>query len=321
MPYEMPPDLARRLEILVLVARALSDPGIPDAYPYAAQQLGLDPSTINRALSELARWFGGDDSAVPLVTGRGEGKRLTPQGRRAVAFATQILDQIATFRAELLGDAHAVSIGATSLSFANLLPAAVAQYRADYDDAHTQITIRRSRSAIIREEIRTGVVDFALMRDTAAPEGFEADVFADDALHLVVHEGHPLEGLDTAAMSSTKAREDALRQIAEQPLGLYIHSGTHARLREALKPYAPRVTHQTTNRSVLLDLVRRRLCVSVVSLVAASNNELSGITTVDVSGLFEPTKIWVVWRHRDVLSQTAARLKLILEKQRGAALR
>ncbi len=233
-----------------------------------------------------------------------------------MAFASQIIDQINTFRAELIGDANAVSVGATSLSFANLLPAAVQQYRTDFDDSQTKITIRRSRSAIIREEIRTGIVDFALMRDTAAPEGFESSLFAEDALHLVVPTGHPLATFSVPSGASGAARDAALKKIAEFPLGLYIHSGTHARLRDALSPFSPRVTHQTTNRSVLLDLVRRELCVSVVSLVAASGNELAGIKTVDVSGLFEPTSVWVVWRYGDVLSPTAARLKLVLEKQR-----
>lgn len=160
------------------------------SYAVAAQQTGLSPPSLHRAVNDLAIV-----TRRQLVERFGKTVRLTEQGRSlarrfrlAEAELRACMIELANLRGENTGR---IVIGAMPLSRARLLPSACASFMAEQFGIVVEVV--EGAYADLVEPLRDGEIDFIIgaLRDPA-PEDLQQLPLFEDRPAVFARAGHPL---------------------------------------------------------------------------------------------------------------------------------
>lgn len=229
----------------------------------AAAALHLTPSAVSQQVRALAR-----DLDVDLLRPRGRGVRLTPEAQVLLAHADAMYAQWEQARADLdayrQGDRGPVRLCGFPSALAALLPAAVANLRADAPDVSVRVV--QADPAESLDLLVAGEVDLAVLEASAATpatidERFEQQALFDDPLQLVVPVDHPLATQDAVAL------EDAVDEpwVGGPPGGSY-HQIEMLTCSQA--GFTPNLVHRALDWSAYLAVVRAGLGVALLPRLA-----------------------------------------------------
>jgi DNA-binding transcriptional LysR family regulator len=248
----MPEVTLRQLEYFI----AAADAGTVTA---AADRLHLSQSALSMALSELERAV-----KVQLLVRDRRGIRLTPVGeevlsdaRRLVAGVADLPNIAAEFQGSMSGR---LVVGCYSTLSPLLLPPVLAEFAAAHPDV--ELSIVEGSQGMLEEQLRSGVVDVALMYDYqrasfTGDRGLLGQPVVTSPPYVLLPEGHSL----------TRRPEVTLEDLAGEPLilfdlppggeyflSLFTDAGLEARVR-----------YRTQSYELVRSLVARGLGYSILS--------------------------------------------------------
>ena len=168
----------------------------------AAEAVGLTQSALTQSIAKLER-----DLGVTLFVRSKNGTVLTDHGRRLYEHAQAISAQVQAARSELLvrsgRQRTELSLGVVPSLPDEVLMRLLGQIRERYQ-GHS-IKLVKDWSANLLPLLERGAIDFAFISDhfmaaAAVPEVRREPLF-NDAVHVVVGEGHPLHAREQARLA------------------------------------------------------------------------------------------------------------------------
>jgi len=294
-------DLLAHLHGFDAIARAVKDMR-PHAFERAARELHVDPSVLRRRVRALADYLG-----APLLSGRASrmtltdaGARLEVAGRRILAAATALRDDIGEARATVI-------VGCTGTIATELVPLVVAAL--EQPPHRIDVRARRMGSAACLRAVEAGDVGVGVVRAGAPPPELAAIRLCDDRLWLVVPKADAL----------ATARSVSLDDIARAPLITYGEtSQTRARTMAALVPRGVRVRAEVEDGRGAVAYVRLSLGVALLSRLPGDPPRGRAIVARDVTRLFPRLSFYAVTRRdasRSALAVAAALRRHVVERQ------
>ncbi|MBD0692986.1 LysR family transcriptional regulator [Streptomyces sp. CBMA123] len=168
------------------------------SFTAAGERLGFTQSAISRQIATLEGELG-----VPLFDRLARGVRLTDHGRALLPHAEALLERLDTTRRDLVAltelDAGRLRVGAFDSANAELVPSALAAFRA----AHPQveITLTEGLTAHLLDRLAEGAIDLAVVasyaenpQDAYDTDQFDLHPLLDDPVLVALPRGHRLAG-------------------------------------------------------------------------------------------------------------------------------
>jgi DNA-binding transcriptional LysR family regulator len=183
MPREIYPDLsARQLGAVLAVAEYRS-------FVAAANALNVSQPALTRTIQQVEAELG-----VPLFARSTRQVSVTRAGREFAAHAERLLNDlkisVASMR-ELAGQPRGQIVVASVVSLANaVLPTLIAGYSRKFPGV--EIHLREGLHDVVRDEVRSGLADFAIGFVDDAPEAFIAESLGIETFFAVLPKNHPL---------------------------------------------------------------------------------------------------------------------------------
>lgn len=249
------------------------------AYPRAASELAVDPSVLRRRIATLSTYVG-----APLFEGRGVGLRLSRAGQRVRSSAARALDATAELVGSDRDDSGPLRVACTGTILAEVLPPVLRTMREEHP--RLAFRVRRAGGEPARALLARGDVDFAVVRATSRPHGFESSKVGVDRLWLV------------APAKSTIARAARLspaRVAKEQLVGYSSTSSTMRRVLAVLGPLGAAPWIEVDGKAPALSYVAAGLGIAFVSALEPQKPERRGVVARDVTAWFAPTTFWLLW--------------------------
>ena len=170
----------------------------------AAQNLFLSQPTVSQHIRQLEEELGA--RLVMRTTRRFE---ITPEGRRVSAYAEDILSLRDRMMANCSRRGHSIlSIGASTIPSAYILPAVLRQFGKDH--AQVYFSIHQSDSEGVERGVLEGLYDIGLTGKEPEDEGLEAEVFCSDRMVLIT----PV----TPYFLECRDRKANVRELLDQPI-------------------------------------------------------------------------------------------------------
>lgn len=248
----MPELTLRQLEYFI----AAADAGSVTA---AAERLHLSQSALSMALSDLERAV-----KVQLFVRDRRGIRLTPVGkevltdaRRLVAGVADLPNTAAEFQGSMSGR---LVVGCYSTLSPLLLPPVLAEFAAAHPNV--ELSIVEGSQAMLEEQLRSGVLDLALMYDYertnfTGDRGLLGQPMVTSPPYVLLPEGHAL----------TRRKRVTLESLAQEPLILFDlpPGGEYFLSLFTDAGLEPRVRYRTMSYELVRSLVARGLGYSILS--------------------------------------------------------
>lgn len=239
--------LCARLEQFVTVARQ-------QHVTRAASQLGIPQPTLSRAIARTEA-----DLGMSLFVREGRALRLTPQGRKLLAYAERALDELATGWERLSADAGAER-GKVAFAFLHTLgsdavPALLREFRAGHPGIRFQLV--QGGAATMLAALRTADIDLCLTSPMPEDPGIAAEPLDEEELVLVVPVDHPL-----ARRRRVRLAETAGEDFVGFERGYGLRHITDRLCRRA--GFAPRVRFEGEEVDTVRGLVAAGLGVAVL---------------------------------------------------------
>ncbi|AIQ12853.1 LysR family transcriptional regulator [Paenibacillus durus] len=159
-----------------------------------AAELGLKQPTVSFHMKSLENELG-----TPLFQSRSGRVLLTEAGHALHQYAVRIVALASEAeRTVKLADSRSrlkLAIGASAISAAYLLPAALAGLAAQYPE--TEITLSEAQNHVLREQLRSRKLQLAVLHGyEQADESLYMSKIADDETVLIFAPGHPFDAKD-----------------------------------------------------------------------------------------------------------------------------
>jgi DNA-binding transcriptional LysR family regulator len=171
--------------------RILREVAQAGSFSSAAHALGYTQSAVSRQVAALEAVAG-----RRLFDRSRHGVTLTPAGRRLLASAVRVLDELDTVSRELSGEqvaAGPVRLGAFATAAAGLVPAALASL-----PPQLKVTVREATTPALTRALRAGTLDLAVIASAppfrppdAESPALELTTLSERELVLGVSAGHP----------------------------------------------------------------------------------------------------------------------------------
>ena len=236
----------------------------------AAEALHLTPSAVSQQLAVLER-----EANCELLVRKGRGVELTEAGRRLVAHAETILDQVLAARADLdrlHGDAHGV---VRIASFPTAIPTLLVPMlvRARSELAEIDVRITEAEPDVALELMEAGAVDLAVIHsyDLAPrllPQRAAVRKLFEDPMYLALPPGHSAP--DLVSISSLR-RERWIAPGALTWCFEYVQRACGA------AGFVPDVVANCTEYRTTLALVRAGVGVAFVPGLALADESVDGV--------------------------------------------
>jgi len=248
----MPELTLRQLEYFI----AAADAGTVTA---AAERLHLSQSALSMALSDLERavkvqLFVRDRRGIRLTQ---VGKEVLTDARRLVAGAADLPNTAAEFQGSMSGS---LVVGCYSTLSPLLLPPVLAEFAAAHPGV--ELSIVEGSQAMLEEQLRSGVLDVALMYDYertnfTGDRGLVGQPVVTSPPYVLLPEGHAL----------ARRKQVTLQSLAEEPLILFNlpPGGEYFLSLFADAGLEPHVRYRTTSYELVRSLVARGLGYSILS--------------------------------------------------------
>lgn len=274
-----PGDLLLHLESFTTLLAEIKR-GRPGAFEASARILGVDRSVLRRRIRTLDDWIG-----TPLLEGRGAAMRPSAAGARLGERAERIVSGAKQLRADVVAARERIVIGCTGTITTELLPRVLVEL--ERRPRAVQLVVRRAGGALCESLVRGRDVDLGVVRANDPPHGLAQMHLADDRLWFVVPKAHAL----------AKTPRPSLVQMASIPLVLYGESSrTRARVMDRLAPHGAAIRVEVEGRSAALEYVRAGIGATFLSLLPGHSVDARGVRAVDVTGLFDRSRFWVIGR-------------------------
>lgn len=172
----------RRLQVFHTVARLLS-------FTKAAEQLFMTQPAVTFQIKQLEEHFNS------RLFDRSHGKiSLTPAGRLVLSYAERILtltDEMETRVGELTGAVSGpLLLGASTTIAEFYLPVVLGEFKAQYPQVQTQMTVANSDT--IENRVADYSLDLGLIESPSHLPALETEKCCDDELVLICAPGYPL---------------------------------------------------------------------------------------------------------------------------------
>jgi len=257
----------------------------------AARDLRLSQPAVSQHVRKLEESLG-----TALVLRDHAGCRPTARGQSFLPYARRVLE--AAQAAVLSVDQRRLAIGASSNIGVYILPPLLRAFQRLHEglfDIH--LTIGDNPS--IRDRLRAGEIDVALLEWWADLEGCDADMWLEDRLVAIMRADHPL----------ARRRAIAIEDLASEPMiGGETGTGTGTILRRAFGDHiAPRARHELGSTEAVKRAVASGLGVSIVMRATVSPSAGEGVAVRELQGGDLIKSLWVA-THADHPTSAPARL-------------
>jgi DNA-binding transcriptional LysR family regulator len=257
----------------------------------AAKALSLSQPAVSQHVRKLEESLG-----AALVLRDYAGCRPTVRGQSFFPYARRALDaaQAAVFSV----DQRRLSIGASSNIGVYILPPLLRAFERIKDHRY-DIHLRIGNNPTVREWLRTGEIDVALLEWWADLSGCDADMWLEDRLVAIMPADHVL------AQHSTVSIED----IASEPMiGGETGTGTGTILRRSFGDLiAPRARHELGSTEAVKRAVAAGLGVSIVMRATVTPNVCEGVAVRELEGCDLIKSLWVA-THADQPTSAPAKV-------------
>ncbi len=167
------------------------------SFTKAAEKLNYSQSGISRMIADLEKEW-----KITLLERSKSGVRLTPEGKRLLPYAQQLLKDFEKLQMEV-DDLHDVQsglirIGTISSIATYWLPEVIADFQKEYPGIEYEILM--GHYAEIEQWIEEGRVDIGFLR-LPARHMFETKQMDQDQLYVILPEGHPLADEETVPVT------------------------------------------------------------------------------------------------------------------------
>ncbi len=276
--------------------RVLREVAQAGSFSAAAQSLGYTQSAISRQVAAL------EATAGRLLFERSrQGVTLTPAGRRLLASAIRVLDELHAAKRELAGEQPAagpVRLGAFPAAAAGLVPRALASV-----PVQLRVTLREANTLSLTRALRAGTLDLAVLAlappfrplDTESP-ALELTTLSERELVIGVPAGHPLAGaraVETRELEGqtwVASRSDA----SETLLGVWPGLGERPDVRYVVRDWLAK-----------LQIVAAGLAITTIAPIMLDALP-KGVNVVSVRGEPQETRRVVLARRPEPLDAAAA---------------
>lgn len=274
----------------------------------AARRCGVAQPSLSQQLRRLEQRLD-----VTLFDRLGRGVALTEAGRALLPRAKRILDEVRDAASDLRQGAWEqtprLSVGAIPTIAPYVLPSLVAALRGEYPDG--EFTIREDLTENLVEALIGNEIDVAIVSTPVAHELIDVDVVGTERMLVVVPEGHPLD--HAGAVGVSDLRDEAAVTLHEMHcLGRQINAFcTKNRINRP-------VVCRTTQLSTVLELVRRRVGVSIVPEMAARRDTGRSLSFVPMKHGTPGRDVALAWRNGRTRPALAGRVRALLAEQVAA---
>lgn len=266
----------RQLEYFVAVAEARN-------FTRAAQRVHISQSGVSAQIRRLERELGAElfDRSARSAELTAAGKAALEHARNALAAAGAVGRAVGEITGLLRGNLNVgMVIGCTVTPLFDAL--------AGFHRAHpgVELALREDSSDRLVDEVRSGVLDLALIGAEAEPTGLDALTILSEPLVAAVPAGHELPG-----------PEVTLADLAAHPV-ICMPPGTGLRAvfdrACAARGVEPVIALQASAATAIADLAQRGLGVGVLSeSMVAGFPELTALPITDAT---DPALLAITWR-------------------------
>lgn len=230
-------------------------------FTLASDRLCITQPTLSHQIKQLE-----DELAVALFMRIGRSVHLTAAGEIFLAYAKRSLQEVELGR-DALHDLENLKHGRLTLgvlsSFGTFtLPPILAEFNAAYPGI--KVTVLRLRSGEIEKRLLDGELNLGVANAPASSDQITVDPLMDDALALLVGDGHPLAGRTSIALDDTRGyelilptREYNSRQLID---AMFAANGI-----------APRITMEMNAIEPILSTVRLSTLATILSAAVAQH--------------------------------------------------
>ena len=255
------------------------------SFTRAAATLGLTQAAVSQQVARLEK-----ELAIRLFERRSKGVELTEAGERLYGYAQQILDLLASAKADLGKAPLAISgelrIAASTVPAESLLPKLLADFRARFPHATESLAVTDSRVAAT--SVEAGDADIGFVGDLPDETVLQATVVSQDELCLIVAHDHPW----------ATRRRASLKQLSQEPFIVREPgSGSRRCIERALDAQGISlaelsiVMEANSNRAIH-DAVARRVGVAFLSSHSAGTSDQ--VVPIQVRGFHPRRNIFLV---------------------------
>lgn len=289
--------------ILLRSFLAVADHG---AITKAAERIGVSQPALTRRLQQLEEYLG-----APLLARGRKGAELTEIGRLVATEARvlvgrldQLRETVAAYQG-LEGGTVRIGGGATTVSF--LLPAAIADFQADYPGV--RFRLKEASSSEVAEDVSEGRLELGLVTLPVQARELEVRPLMNDRIVLVAQRDHPLAG----------RRVEVEELVGSSFVGFEAGSAIRKVIDSALREVhvEPNVVMELRSIPSILRMVATTGNLAFVSRVALANE--SDVREVEVRGLEIQRQLAIVSKRGGLMSPAAAEFEARLRGSVGEA--
>ncbi|MEV6005341.1 LysR substrate-binding domain-containing protein [Streptomyces sp. NPDC051976] len=273
----------------------------------AAQQLGMQQSTLSRAMARLEA-----DLGVTLFARHGRAVRLTRAGVTFLASAERALAEVErsaeSVRLEADPGGGRVAFGFLHTLGPETVPALLRAFRADHPRIRFQLV--QTYGEAMLERLRAGELDLCLTSPPPDETGLVVRKLDEQRLRLVVPSGHRL-----AARKRVRLVEAAAELFVTLEPGYGLRRITDALCAEA--GFTPRVAFEGEEAETLRGLVAAGLGVALLPPPAVPR---PGVVELDLTGPRAVREIGLAWLEGAPSPPPVTAFRTFLLARRGALL-
>jgi DNA-binding transcriptional LysR family regulator len=276
--------------------RVLREVAQAGSFTAAAHSLGYTQSAISRQVATLEAIAG-----RPLFERSRQGVSLTPAGRRMLASAIRVLDELHAAQRELSGEhvaAGPVRLGTFPAAAAGLVPRALASLPAEL-----RVTLREASTPSLIRALRAGTLDLAVIAQSppfrppdAESPALDLTTLSERELLIGVPSGHPLAGAGAVEAQELEGQVWVTSPSGASETLLGVWPGLRER---------PDVRYVVRDWLAKLRIVAAGLAITTIAPIMLEALP-KGVTVVSVRGEPQETRRIVLARRPEPLDVPAA---------------
>jgi DNA-binding transcriptional LysR family regulator len=259
----------------------------------AADELDIAQSTLSRHLRSLETELG-----APLFIRTTRRVKISDYGKILLPYAKALLEIKQNISNEFLQKRKATKLNISIGSIAVMVQYRITDLLADFKNTYPLYTfnVTESESAVLKEKIRDGSLDFAFVRELkeSKKNEFVSLPYTRDTITAIIPAKHPLASLKN--ISITQLRRENLLFLKENTV-------LYKLCADACKSagFTPRINYTISGGSNIISLVAKGMGIALLSRRAAATEIYPDMAIVDIVPVLE-TKINLIYLKNRAMS-------------------